>query len=124
MPMKVFISYSFSDADYAKHLGDRLRELGILVYQVSPTTPRVDVSDYIRRSLDDSSALVVLLSDSARSSPWVAFEIGAALSKGKTVIPVIKGSSSIPSILTKFKAVDGSNEDSVVARKIAEAIQK
>ena len=58
-----------------------------------------------------ATAVVVLVSDRSLASPWVQFEVGAAESMGKPVIPVLIGTAGIedklPDWLKGLQYLDG-----------------
>jgi putative hydrolase of HD superfamily len=88
--MHVFISYSHADHEIAQKIVDVLVECGIEHF-----LDRKDVewgssiTSEIQGGLDRATHLLVILSPASLRSQWVAFEIGAAFSSGKTVLPYL-----------------------------------
>ena len=124
---KIFISYSQSDQEEAKHLVAALRTADIVGWlDAADITADTSIPSAIRNALLESSAMVVLLSPNALQSNWVQFEIGAAEALGKMIIPVIiSGSlaeSGLPEILKDRKVIDARNRPkAVVAEEISMA---
>jgi hypothetical protein len=88
--MKVFISYSTSDKDFAQALAKELEEHGISVFDPKYFSPGEDWTSVFREKLEESTALILLLPspDSPhRNNLW--FEAGAAKALGKPVFAVV-----------------------------------
>jgi hypothetical protein len=87
---KVFVSYSLSDAKYAKELVRALKRRGVRAwldqFEISPGAP---VQEEIEKALRASDAILILLTQESVSNPHVFFEIGAAVGLGKQVLPVM-----------------------------------
>jgi tetratricopeptide (TPR) repeat protein len=78
---KVFISYAREDQAAAELIAHRFRGTGSLVTGGS-------WSQQLGLALNESIAVVVLLSTNARKAPWVKSEVQAALENKKVVVPV------------------------------------
>ena len=126
MKKKVFISYSHQDVEYAKKIAKSLAGSGLAVWTTQKIEPGMELTKAIQKSLDESSAVLVLLSENWEHSKWAAFELGAAYAKGKKIIPIVlsKQFKSIPLMLSQFKYLDATNlDESTFAKKIEEIIE-
>jgi hypothetical protein len=132
--MKVFISHAFADKDLAQQVADVLRASGFQVWDESQVLPGDNWGEKLAEALQDSDAMVVLLTRNSLQSPNVSYEIGYALGKKAykdRVVPVIVGSpkqlprDKIPWVLNRFHVIDlaetGSEEG---LRRIAQVLQE
>lgn len=86
----VFISYARADRQNVEQLVRSLRAADINGWlDATDIAVGASVSSEVREALRRSSAVIVFLSHSALHNQWVQFEIGAAESLGKVIIPVI-----------------------------------
>jgi hypothetical protein len=115
--MKVFISYSRWDEEFARKLVADLRTEGFL-------DPWLDVADIklgdrwetkIEEAITSAELMLVLLSSASVKSQWVIREAELAASKGKgRVIPVIideGAKSAVPLVLKQIQWLDLSTPD-------------
>jgi hypothetical protein len=90
--MKVFISHSHSDVKLARQVASTLRSEGFQVWDDSQILPGENWGEGLSKALEESDAMVVLLTPSSVRSPYVSSEVGYALGrqeyKGR-LIPVI-----------------------------------
>ncbi len=86
----VFISHSVGDADWARSFAQALKERGVTVwFDGFDVQPGESVRDALEAGLRGSDVLVALFDADAPSKPNLFFELGAALSMGKKVIPIV-----------------------------------
>jgi hypothetical protein len=82
----------------------------------------------IRKQLDLASAVIVLVSEKSLDSPWVNFEIGAALGLDKVVIPIFLSRSAqrlAPKALCEIEGIVAEGVSSrVVAERVIERISE
>jgi len=93
--MKVFISHSHQTRALAEQVGDALRRAGLEVWNDREILPGDNWAEKIAKALDESQAMVVLLSPDSVQSTMVRREIEYALSAkhfSKRLIPVLVGS--------------------------------
>src|ERR1041385_7394649 len=113
--MKVFISHSATDASLAKHVADALIESGFEVWDdTSQVLPGDNWGEKLAQALEESTAMIVLLTPNSVKSPNVTFELGFALGnrdyKGR-VIPVLAATpeqlpiEQIPWVLRRFQMI-------------------
>lgn len=87
--MHVFLSYSSEDRESANQLREALNRQGYTVWQDQTNLP--GGSEWIReieRGINDSFALVALVSCASNQSHWVAEEVAFAKARSIRVIPV------------------------------------
>ncbi len=86
---QIFISSSFEDRDFAKRLGNLLRNRGASVFQTD-IAPGGVWADVLRTEIERSNALILVIpSRSAANRNNVLFEAGAARALGKYVFAVL-----------------------------------
>jgi hypothetical protein len=132
--MRVFISHSDSDQELARKIGTRLKDSGLEVWDKSgEILPGDNWAAKVAQALEESDAMVVLLTPDALRSDWVRREIEYALGEERysnRLIPVLVGSSEdldkagLPWILKRLRAVallDPDKEETDI-REIAQAL--
>ena len=79
-PMQVFISYSHSDSPLAARVSKALRKAGLQVWDPEVNVfPGDNWPAQVGRALEESDAMVVLLTPDSISSPQVKAEMAYAL---------------------------------------------
>ena len=93
--MKVFISHAYADEPLAKKVAAVLEEAGLEVWEATRNLlPGDNFASIIGQALQESEAMVVLLTPDALRSDWVRREIDYALGEqgySKRLIPVLSG---------------------------------
>lgn len=86
----VFISHKKEDTDFARHLSDYVMDKGINVYFdendpifVKEHKSPDDVVNAIKKGLEKSTHMIVVLSKMTLESNWVPWEVGFASAKDK-----------------------------------------
>lgn len=88
--MKIFISYSSSDAWIASKVSEEIKKLGIEVFlDRNDIETGDDIDDRVRRNLHEADEILVLVSPGALRSHWVMMEVGAARTLGKRLVPIL-----------------------------------
>ena len=88
---RIFISHSRADSQFARALSRALTRDGWnVVSDLMMMRVGARLTDELERALDSSSWYVVIVSDAALRSPWVNFELGAALGQRKRVLPIFR----------------------------------
>lgn len=78
--MKVFISHSVEDAQLAQKVAGAIREAGLDVFDVyREVLPGDEPYAHMSRALQESDAMIVLLTPRSVHSPYLKFELGYAL---------------------------------------------
>jgi len=112
--MKVFISHSHKDEPLAKRIAEVLRKAGLDVWDEREILPGDNWAEKVATALNESNAMVVLLTAEALKSRWVQHDISFALGENryrKRLIPVIVGSPEkstgtyYPWILNRLKTI-------------------
>ena len=119
--MQVFISYSQSDSPLAARVSKALRKTGLKVWDAQVNLlPGDNWAAQVGRALEESDAMVVLLTPNSISSPHVKAEMAYALgskSYSNRLIPVAVGGreqlpvDEIPWIVRQLQWVDLPNPE-------------
>jgi TIR domain len=121
---RIFLSYSHDEAPFVRSVAAGLARRG-LDAGLNHEEPNVGEPfvDRIQEALRSSSVLVAFFGR-ALDSPWLNFEIGAALGASKTVLPVFLTTSAreaAPPPVREFSGIDASNlKPDEVAEEISE----
>ncbi|MBM3224479.1 MAG: toll/interleukin-1 receptor domain-containing protein [Candidatus Tectomicrobia bacterium] len=112
--MKVFISHSSTDEKLAQRIAHVLRDAGFQVWDATQILPGDNWGIQLAKALQESEAMVVLLTPNSVHAPNLSYEVGYALGevgyKGR-VIPVFAASlaqlpkEDIPWVLYKFPMI-------------------
>jgi hypothetical protein len=90
MSFDIFLSHSSSDKSFTRQFVSELRGQGYSVFFDEDSIKAGQRwEDAIRNALSSSKSFVTVLDPASVSSKWSAFEIGAALSGGLPVVPVV-----------------------------------
>lgn len=123
--MRVFISHSDSDSDFADRLADRLEQGGLSVWRDEAVLPGDNLAKMVAEALEQSNAMIVLISPDAMKSKWVRNEINYALTsprfEGRLVPIEVRKTQNIPWILRRFQRLRAGRDmdslgDKVLAR--------
>ncbi len=96
--MKVFLNYTNKDESLARRVADVLNKAGLEVWDDREILPGDNWADKIAHALNESNAMVALLSPEALNSNRVRYNIEYALGEkgySKRLLPVLVGSSEI-----------------------------
>ncbi len=87
---KLFISYARSDYPFAHRLVEHLKQYGVSGWLDHADIAAGDAfASTIRSALQESSAMVVLLSPASIHNQWINFELGAGAALGIPIIPIV-----------------------------------
>lgn len=117
MPMptgrRVFLSYAYADAAAAERVAGALAHAGIAASSSGPVqaSDAAELKDRLSDSLRGSDVVIVLMSEAAVASPWVAWELEQAASgrlrrRGIEVIAATLDGTPLPAGLRDRGAVD------------------
>ena len=119
--MKVFISHAYTDDPFVRKVAAGLEKVGFEVWDATrEILPGDNWADKVARALEESEAMVVLLTPDALRSNWVSWEIQYALGEQRyrnRLISVIVGDpeelpeEDIPWILRRLQMIDISEYD-------------
>lgn len=123
---RIFLSYAYDELPFVRSVAGELRKRGVDTgFETREIGPTDLLSEQLGDALRSSSALVVFIGGSA-DSPWMNFEIGAALEQSKTVLPVFlsqEAREAAPSLIREFHGIDASHlKPDEVAVEIADVI--
>ena len=126
--MQVFLSYSGADRDFARQLASQLSKRGYDVWDSSDQLfPGDNWHLKIGEALQESKAMVVLLSPDSMKSQWVRREIEYALGdrnyKGRLFPVLVRPAQDIPWILRELQ-VPRASDPAKVGDAIATALSK
>ena len=122
----VFISHANDDVDWVRRFAEALRERHIQVW-LDAEQVQTDESflEVVEAGLRDSDALVFILTAAGARNPNVLVELGAAMSTGKPLIPIIPADLDRSSVPINFEKrpylIKGAPDE--VAREVAEALK-
>jgi hypothetical protein len=113
--MKVFLSYSATDAELASEVARQLESAGLSVWRPTDIPPGEDPYKRMSAELESADAMVVILTPQSAESNWVRRELEYALSSARLnrrVFPILSGwkedeqPKNIPWILNHLKPFD------------------
>ena len=84
----VFVSYDAADTVVAQKLRTHLEEAGYPCFLPAKTGSDEDLGASVKRAIDSSSCLVLILSDRSNHSETVRDEVEAAYRQGKPIFPL------------------------------------
>ena len=131
--MKVFISHAHTDEPLVNKIAATLEEAGLEVWDATREILFGDNwADKVAQALQESEAMVVLLTPDALRSNWVRWEVGYALGEpgyARRLIPVVVGDpnelpmENVPWILRRLHVIrlDESPKEEEIKR-IAQAL--
>lgn len=91
MAYQIFLSHSSSDGDIVDQIKRTLKKRGIKVYDFSENTNLgKSINKKIGKAIENSNAVVVLITEEGQTSSWVNAEIGYAKAKDKQIIPIVE----------------------------------
>ncbi len=87
---KVFISYTASDAEWARSFAKALKGRGVSVwFDEFDVQPGESWREALESGLRNSDVIVALLDAQAPAKPNLFFELGAAIGMGKRFVPIV-----------------------------------
>jgi TIR domain-containing protein len=124
----VFISHAATESSVANALSKTLNEHGIQAWSPDRREINQHAAHMLEQALHSASWYVVLISEDALDSPYVNFEIGAALGSQKKMLPVFLTKRAKRKALALLKRRRGILAEGLspkdIADKVAQAIEK
>jgi TIR domain-containing protein len=125
--MRVFLSYNHADKNFAKQLASELSRQGCDVWDPSDQLfPGDNWPLKIGEALQQSQAMVVLLSPDSMKSEWVRREIeyaiGARNYEGRVFPVLVRPTAEIPWILRKYAILRANKTPAQISEHIASAL--
>lgn len=91
MAYNIFLSHSGADKRWVQWIAENAHNIGINVYMYEhDAQPGMPIATKVQSAIENSQALVVLLTPNSEYSPYVQQEIGFARAKDKLVIPLVQ----------------------------------
>jgi hypothetical protein len=127
--MRIFLSYSAADENFARELGSHLSRPGCEVWDPGEQLfPGDNWLLKIGEALKQSKAMVVLLSPDSIKSEWVRREIECAIGdrnyEGRVFPVVVRPTDEVPWILRKFQILRADNNPAEISKRIATALRR
>ncbi len=118
----VFLSHGVHDTGIAEIVRKRLEASDLGVFAMDHIDAGIDLDLAVRSALAESSAVILILTRSTVGSPYIAFEVGAAMAWNKPIYVLYDGlaNDDIPSYLRQFHVV-GLGEAERIVNEIAKA---
>ena len=117
-----FLSYSREDSEFAQRLAKDLKAFGASLWLDLDIIPAHRWDDAIEKAIHNCSRMLVVLSPAAVASTNVMDEVGLALDKRKTVIPVLHRECEIPLRLRRVQYVDFLGDYNTAVRKLLKTL--
>ena len=97
----VFLSFDPADREFGRRLSNSLTKVGIRVFLNDVVRAGSHWADTLRRGIDETDALVAVLTDVAVRGGVVLSEIGAAMATHKPIMWVIPRNRRMPAGLPR-----------------------
>lgn len=101
--IKVFISHKKEDSFVASRIAHELDVLNIPYYldvlDSSETKSGKELTDHIKRNLNNCTDIIVIMSDATQYSQWVPFEVGMSAQNDMPTATFLQENVSIPEFL-------------------------
>ena len=127
MNKKIFLSYSYNDRPWVEQFAAVLEQEGVDVwFDYHDISLGEDIRDKIQEALRKSSVLVVFLSNNSIRSPYIFFELGAAVADNKKIIPIVIDEiepGKLPLPLTKYQYLKETSPETA-AKEVAKALSR
>lgn len=126
-PSRVFLSYAQSDRRFAERLAKDLAAAGFAVWSGQDVLPGDNWARKTGEALDESDAMVVIVSPDAAKSEWVRREVEFALGSpryaGRLIPVVITPTDEMPWILDRLRPVSVKKSGGEVSQQVIEALE-
>jgi hypothetical protein len=89
--IQIFLCHNMHDREWCEWLKARAEELDVKVYMAEhDVRPGENLKDKITKAIDESNAVVALITTNSVNTTFVNQEIGYAISAKKLVIPLVQ----------------------------------
>jgi hypothetical protein len=105
----IFISHSHEDNDFAENLQNRLREADLTAWRDTDIAGGEDWREEIDRAIKEAFALLVVMTDEAKRSEYVAYEWAFALGNRVKVVPILLQQTTLHPRLESLQYLDFTN---------------
>jgi len=125
--MKLFLSYSHRDQEFAGEIRKELGKRGFSVWDDTCIPPGSAWFEEVAKAMRESDAVVILLSPDYFKSQWSQHEWAYAVTtpryEGRLIPVLLKPTTGVPWILEQLSYIDATRKREGVGRKIAEALR-
>jgi hypothetical protein len=125
---QVFISHALSDVAVARAIAAELDKAGFDAWFLDSVLPADNILLELGKALEESDAMVVLVSPEAVKSSNLNFELGYALGASRfrqRVIPVIvRPTKQVPWILAQFQSLKLDKNPASTGRRVAKRLRQ
>lgn len=101
--IKVFISHKKEDSYIASRIANELNAMEIPYYldllDFTVTRNGKELTDHIKRNLNNCTDIIVIMSDATRYSQWVPFEVGMSAQNDMPTATFLQENVSLPEFL-------------------------
>ena len=112
--MKIFISHKKEDSGIAAKIALELRLIGIPFYldvlDTSVTKSGKELTDHIKRNLNDCTDIIVVISEATKYSQWVPFEVGMSAQKDMPTATFLQENALLPEFLEYWPRLKQPND--------------
>ena len=127
--MRVFLSYDHKDNKSAKKLTDRLSAVGLEVWDAAQELlPGDNWALKHGKALEESDAMIVLLSPEGVKSPWVRREIeyavGSRKYKGRLIPVMVRPTPRVPWLLRQLQVVRAYPKSEGATQQIVDQLRR
>ena len=127
-PIQVFLSHVSEDRELANYLGERLSESGFQVWWAEERLlPGENWARATGDALEQSDAMIVLVSPDSASSRRVREELNYALGAsnyaGRVIPVVVRPTKKMPWILRKMKVLRAGKDREQLSKRVIEQLQ-
>jgi hypothetical protein len=126
--MNVFLSYAAADEVFAREVASRLAGDGLSVWHDDKLLPGDNWAQEAGKALEDSDAMVVLLSPEWAKSPRLLKDVEYALGKrqyaGRLIGVVIRPTEQVPWILEHLHLLLYRDDPQTAAREVAQFLSR
>ncbi len=129
LALRVFLSYTHADKEFAHHLAKELSKKRYKVwYPDQDLLPGDNWSLEIGKALKESDAMIVLLSPESARSEWQQREIEYALAspnyEGRVIPVFVRPTAKFPWILERFSPIRASKSLTETSKRIVHQLRK
>jgi TIR domain len=121
----VFVSHAATDSAWVSEFVDSLKAQGVTVWlDNTDLAPGEPWKDKLEEALREAPILAFIVGHGHPISPWGAFELGAAVSGNKTIIPIVTQNAapaSLPPLLRNRRLLQEPSPQ-VAGKRVAEVV--
>lgn len=114
--MKVFISHKDCDSQLAIQINNYLTRKGVITYldaldnSIDLTRGSKELTNYLRNEIQDSTDILVIMSEDTKNSWWVPFEIGMASDQNLPIVTFLRDYVPLPEYLDYWPCIRSLND--------------